>query len=393
MTGIPDRAGKLLAEHVATNERGSPVERARLVDAATGAPRSRPRALWVVVVAAGLCVAFGLWLIVRPVSHPAGTFTVGGDVLGQVGAYYAPVTCEIVLGFHEGSTVRVAPGASARVSHVDAHGATLVLERGSMHVDVRHRPETSWQVAAGPYSVRVTGTTFAIEWRPDAGRLEVAMEHGSVLVRGPGIESGVSVSAGQRYVTQTTSRLEALPAPSAATSLGNAASSASTAPVPEPKPEGTEPPSWAELARQGQYPKVVEAAELVGVDAALAARSADDVGALADAARYTGRAALAGRALETLRQRFPGSPRARSAAFLLGRMADDGGNPGGALGWYDTYLREVPGGPLTAEALGRRFLVLQRLGRGDEARRAAEEYLLRFPKGPYATQAGQLVEP
>ena len=71
-----------------------------------------------------------------------------------------------------------------------------------------------------------------------------------------------------------------------------------------------------------------------------------------------------------------------SAAFLLGRMADDGGSPAQALRWYDTYLEQAPGGGLAAEALGRRMLALKRLGNVPQSQDAARDYLRRFPNGP-----------
>jgi hypothetical protein len=112
---------------------------------------------------------------------------------------------------------------------------------------------------------------------------------------------------------------------------------------------------------------------------------------LADAARYAGRPALAHDALLSVRARFAWASEARGAAFLLGRLADDGGGPTqGAVVWYDTYLAESPSGPFAAEALGRKLTALRR-AKDPAARSAADEYLRRYPDGPYAPAAREIV--
>jgi hypothetical protein len=73
-------------------------------------------------------------------------------------------------------------------------------------------------------------------------------------------------------------------------------------------------------------------------------------------------------------------------------MADDLGSPSEALGWYERYLAEKPGGAFAAEASGRRLVSLVRLGRTDAARSAAESYLKRFPRGAHATYARELLQ-
>jgi len=117
-----------------------------------------------------------------------------------------------------------------------------------------------------------------------------------------------------------------------------------------------------------------------------------DLAALADAGRYAKRTDVARRALAAERSRFPSSPEAHTAAFLLGRFSDDSSAlPDAAVGWYDTYLSESPNGPLASEALGRKMMALKRMSQSDKASAAAEEYLRRFSRGPYAAHARELV--
>src|SRR5262249_30536975 len=153
------------------------------------------------------------------------------------------------------------------------------------------------------------------------------------------------------------------------------------------------PPSWSKRISMGDFDGVLADADRRGIEGALHQSSLDDLAALADAARYGRRGDLARRALLEIRSRFPSSADARSAAFLLGRMADDSGSPSAALQWYDVYLREGPSGSLAAEALGRKMLAVRRTGGRDAARPIAEEYLRRYPGGAHAKVAQELVTP
>ncbi|HEY4185027.1 MAG TPA: FecR domain-containing protein [Polyangia bacterium] len=175
---------------------------------------------------------------------------------------------------------------------------------------------------------------------------------------------------------------------------------------PEPTDAAGEPPlrprdggparwierRWASQVAVGDSRTVVTDAERVGLEVTLREADGADLAALADAARYSGMSELASRALTTERRRFPGTARARAAAFLLGRMADDRGDARAGLAWYRSYLGESPGGPYAAEALGREMLTVERLQGRDEALPLAREYLGRFPNGTYLLQARALVD-
>jgi len=51
-----------------------------------------------------------------------------------------------------------------------------------------------------------------------------------------------------------------------------------------------------------------------------------------------------------------------------------------AIGWYERYSAEAPGGAWVAEALGRRMVLLKKAGAHDAAIEAARQYLARFPR-------------
>jgi hypothetical protein len=130
---------------------------------------------------------------------------------------------------------------------------------------------------------------------------------------------------------------------------------------------------------------VLAEADNQGIDSTTSSASLEDLMALADAARYGGRGATSAQALRAVRQRFAGSKPASTAAFLLGRMAEDGGNAGSAIQLYDATISE--GGAFAGEALGRKMLLVRSQSGASAARSLADQYLQIYPKGPYADAA------
>jgi hypothetical protein len=150
--------------------------------------------------------------------------------------------------------------------------------------------------------------------------------------------------------------------------------------------------AWSGRVAKGDFAGVVADAERRGLDTAVAEASAAELAALADAARYTKRPQLALKVLLALRARFAGSDPAKDAAFFLGRLAETApGRPASALDWYDTYLRESPGGLYASETLGREMTLLADSAPA-RARKVARAYLERFPQGPQAGLARSLLE-
>ena len=331
---------------------------------------------------------------------------------GAIGAWISAGATPSELRFSEGTKVVLAPNAHARVTATDAHGARVLLERGSARAHVVHVNEaSSWDVHAGPFEVHVVGTEFEVSWDPAQERLVLGMVSGKVRVRGPLLAEGRTLSAGEELIVQikdqrsevhpfgqTASLLEPQEpkSPRAETPLADplpaltsTASTASTAaPLVEGLPEekatvksAAEMPAWRALAAQGKHREAMEAAEREGFDSLLASSSADVLLELSDEARFAGAYAQAERAL--LRARRLGA-RGRSA-FLLGKLAADHQSaPASAVQWFETYLTEEPSGSLAEQALGRVMELERKLGEDASARRAAERYLARYPKGAYA---------
>jgi hypothetical protein len=65
--------------------------------------------------------------------------------------------------------------------------------------------------------------------------------------------------------------------------------------------------------------------------------------------------------------------------------------PGTAVGWYDTYLVESPGGTLAAEALGRKMLAVKATAGIAGARAVATAYRRRYPGGTFASAADEIL--
>jgi ferric-dicitrate binding protein FerR (iron transport regulator) len=398
------RVGRVLDS--AVDDRQDRLGKERFLVAIAERPRFRHRraAAVAMAAAAALCGVLALWFVRKPAPleyQVMGSLTTQGDWLGVL-----PDRGSAQLRFSEGTELELGPGSRGRVAEVTPEGARFELGAGRLHARVVRRPTSRWVVAAGPYAIEVTGTAFDVRWSDSGERLDVRLHDGSVIVRGPSLRDGIRMGAGQRLVAHGRTgkaELSSLLAPEAVAESGAAApapaAAAPVAPALPPAPGGAAPessaprvPSWSELVAEGKFRGVLDAARARGVDQTLSSGSLADVAALSDAARYAGDAGLARRGLLAQRKRFPSSAEARSAAFILGRMADDGGSPNEALGWYERYLAEKPGGAFAAEASGRRLVALVRLGRADAAGSAADSYLKRYPRGAHAKYARELLQ-
>jgi TolA-binding protein len=88
-----------------------------------------------------------------------------------------------------------------------------------------------------------------------------------------------------------------------------------------------------------------------------------------------------------LRREYPGTPEALVAAVPLGRLLVDRGAARPALAAFDGYLRDMPRGPLVAEALYGKGRALEALGDGAEERLIWERLLADHAGSAYAPHA------
>jgi hypothetical protein len=354
------------------------------------------------------------------------TFSVVNGTVSDGGYVRAKAEGGTELQFSDGSSLALDPGTSTRVTDIDAHGSRVLLESGRAHVRVTHRPAAKWTIDAGPYSVQVVGTEFDVRWSGFEEVLDVQMQRGKVIVRGPlASGGGLTMEAGQHLVASVKDgeifldatpgaeaanlprRREDSPEPTFAEDPAMAPSIAAPATPPAHaararalavRSAGTPAVpgdvSWSKLIAQGNFQAVLADAEQRGLAHTFESASAADLTALADAARYVRRSDVARRALLAERDRFSRSAPARAAAFFLGGLAEDESGVGAAktaLEWYERYLAESPHGDYAAQALGRQMILVHKLRGSAAARPIASEYLERFPSGPYAEPAKKLL--
>ena len=205
------RLGRLLRRATPGASRGAPPAELRrafaaaLAEGKTGAARERSagraRASWWWAAAGATAdvavVAVSAARPTRPLTFHLDGLT--GAVSGS-SAFEAQATGG-TMHFSDGSVLALERGARTRVLGVDARGAHLAVERGDVSFAIRHRRETSWSVAAGPFEILVTGTAFDVRWT-DEGRLRVRLREGAVVVRGSLVGAGMVVKAGQTLLAR-----------------------------------------------------------------------------------------------------------------------------------------------------------------------------------------------
>jgi hypothetical protein len=384
--------------------------RARFMDAVeheTGRSTSRVPLRIAMAMAAVMALTVGGWGIQR---WRAPEWTVEGAVASE-GFVRAPATSAATIAFADGSAVVLSPTARARVVRGDRRH--VVVEDGKVEVRIAHGPILAWMLDAGPFTVRASRGGLAMAWSGDGEQLDVWPHDAETTVEGGVAGTGVALHGGDHLtarvregdlrivradgaVTTTSSSDPGASSSPSSNAIITLAPSDSTVPaLPSAPSVGTSSAlphvAWPALVARGDYDAVLREADSSGLDSSLAHRPLADLAALADASRYRGRTDLAQRALTTERSRFPGSKEAHTAAFLLGRLADDQSHdPAHAIAWYDRYLAEAPTGPFASDALGRKMIAVQTSQGPDAARPLAEQYSRRFPHGAYAAQAEEI---
>jgi TolA-binding protein len=343
---------------------------------------------WALAAAAGAAAA-GMWLLGRPVSFQVGEARRGrlGDMIEAHDGQATP------LRFSEGSRLLLHEGGRMRVLALEKESARVLVENGVLDVSITHPKtrRTRWEFEAGPFRVVVTGTKFQMAFYARDESLSLSTQEGQVVVSGGCQQTPRKVSAGERM---DLSCLAQAGSPSAhlAPSEENAAPAAPFEAQPDNdavspgRPRGE--PAWRKLLASGRLSEGLHAAERADFQHVCQIATARELLALGDAARLFGPPTRAVVALRVLRQRFPGTADAATAAFKLGLVAFEKERAyTEAARWFETCLREQPAGPLMGDSVGR--LMEARLRGGDlaGARADAQQYLRRFPEGPYASEA------
>jgi transmembrane sensor len=264
---------------------------------------------------------------------------------------------------------------------------TVVWLKGGARFQVVHDPQRTFEVRVPDVRVRVLGTIFSVLQLPsgaaqvlvERGRVEVAWLGGSTLL-GDGQGGVFPPAESEQEVVE-----EAPPSVSPALS-------ASAAPAPSHATARTRPTAgtaWREDARAGDYAKAYEELRAGGLDSVR--DEGEDLLLAADAARLSGHPADAVRSLRMLCDRHSSDPSAPIAAFTLGRVLDDLGQPAQAAAAFRRCGALSPSGPLAEDALAREAEAWTRAGRSDDARDAAARYLRRFPSGRHVAELRKML--
>jgi hypothetical protein len=407
VAGISDRTADLSA-----------IDAARRRWIAPAVPRRRRSLLAFAAFAAAafLLAIAAVWTKTEP---SALSFEFGAPpVRGAVGEWVAAgAEAPLCVRFSEGTLLTLAPGARMRVTKTSARGADILIERGTLHAAVVHAEgDTRWAVLAGPFDVRVIGTSFDAGWDPTTETFDLLMKEGSVSVSGPLLRPGRILIAGEHLVVLvregrmqlTTATADPPGAPSSAPAKPFATVNATAPPPGDPSsaprtadehriaggasPAAAPPPraTWKDLAAAGKYRDALAAVEQAGFPQEIERASAGDLLALSDAARFAGRPERAREALLALRRRFGAKGH---SAFLLGKIAaDQQGAAADAVTWFETSLEEEPSGALAEQALGR-ILEIKKRRDSEAAKPIAARYLAKYPSGAYAPLARSLLAP
>jgi hypothetical protein len=397
----------------------------RLQSGDGGAPRPRRRPFWAgarfAMALAAAAVALVAYRFAAPRPGPSLSYSLEGAVASTTNKITSAADAGSRLQFTDDSRIDLAALTTVSVDAVAESGAQVALIDGVIDVFVKPRPHSAWTFTAGPFRVKVKGTSFRLTYSHTLQRMGLRMTSGLVEVVGPH-GNATAVSAGQSVEMSADQAVASAPqgaaspappfAPVGSTNLPEAEDKAPihgarANPPVEParrrldvltKGDRAEPTpdrpttAWSKLITQGRYSDVIAEAQRRGLDATLAQATAAELSSLADAARYTKHHQLAREVLLAMRARFAGTEHARDASFFLGRLGETApGQPEAALGWYETYLREAPSGIYASEALGREMTLLAAKDRG-RASKLAKQYLERFPRGSQAELARSLLE-
>lgn len=333
-------------------------------------------------------------------------------VYAEAGQTLATTSSEMAVVFTDGSEALLLPGAKLHTLEAKGVKTNIRLERGRLRVHVIHQDHTAFAVHSGPYTVEVTGTRFHVDWQPESRTFSTEVSEGSVRIHGGLLPEPVTMQKGQSLTLEAG---KSFPEPLETKPSTTLAKDPQAPPVPtlmEPSVAPNRAPSfanrttphrrpamprlasvsdWRSQALAGRYREALKLAEKHGFENICRETSKEDLLTLAEAARYAGRAKRSMQALLALRFRFPSSEDAALAAYLLGRLTAEVYNDHfHAARWFRTYLSEKPTGKLAQEANGRLLESLAFMDRA-AAQKAAKSYLDRYPKGPHAPFARNLL--
>jgi ferric-dicitrate binding protein FerR (iron transport regulator) len=357
------------------------------LNAFSAARRTKSLSTWTwlvptVAAAAVLIVAF-IWLI------PSSPQKLQYWVADQVAAHQSSEllvafdNSSLSIRFENGSFFELAPGSKGKFKRADQQLVDFWLQSGRVTAKIQAQNSTTWQVSYGPFIVETLGTNFEVAWITNEEQLLVKVHSGKVRVSGAWLDAaGMLVLTGKQLKLDLNGNAKLFDMePLSASVLAPLEPEVKTTIEPEVKKKSPpkEDPPKKPVTKMANLEKTPEPKQL----------SAQDLWHLADQARYHSQPQKAIELYKEIRKLEPKTPRAATAAFLVGRVyAEQLKDHQEAAKWFLVYIQELPQGPLVEESYGRRLQVLKQSKQTDAFKQLAQEYLKKFPEGRYKALAG-----
>lgn len=374
-------------------------QRARLLLAQSSVPRpSGTRGIWWALATAGVAAAISLGAFLQ-LGTPQRSSAADVPPI-RVGELVQTDELSRSVEFEGGSRAILEPDSKGTLSHYTPELVEVTLQDGGVKVDITQKLGRRWVVKAGNFRVHVIGTAFTVNHDESSGAFGVTVSRGKVSLEGPRLKGRVPLGAGESFRWKPDADSAAVGAPSEdhpseagveESTLLDQEGEKLTIPrqAKGASPRASEA-SWQDLVSSGKHAAALAIVERRGASTVLGQINADDKILLGNAARFNGNWALAQRAYLSARSSSDAGARSLSA-YYLARVALDGqGNGGEATRWFRTYLREAPGGELSASARARLMDLLEKSGDHAAARKVAAEYVAMHPNGPHLDRAKRM---
>lgn len=367
---------------------------ASLPSAADGARARRPLRAATLLVAATLSAFAGGVVVGRGalrVSTPAPVAAVPSGE-GATAEVLAAGTRGRSYPLPGGGSITLAPGSTVELVRTDADALTMRLVQGAADVDTNHAVAgRDVSIVAGDARLATQAGSVLSVRRADE-HLDVTVASGEVRLTSPAGSQRLGVGDHAEAVPLH-AVLASAPSPrSVAPSRRRALPSSASAPDAGAAPTL---PEWKQRWLEGG--DYSEAFKLLkqqpgGAEGAIAsARSAEELMAIRDLARYPGGDTnVAISALNRVVSDFPGRPEAAIAARELGELYERMGKPEEAAAYRQRAQSLSPSGFWGDDTCARIRAELRK-GRTDEGARAAQEYLSKFPDGQCKDDAERLL--
>lgn len=345
------------------------VELAERVDTVLPRPR-RSRMPYLLGAAALAAAVLALVMFVRRTDAPTREVASPSRVVTPVGGESRFIVGDAVIDAKSDTSVEVQHGENGAI--------TLVLARGAVDCDVEPRHgRPPFRVIAGDLKVEVVGTRFTVTRTPALrvdvarGKVKVTSSTGTTLVEAG--ESWPAITAEVQPVVEQPAVAE--PAVAEPAVAGPAAEQPA---VEQPPVVAEQPPTH--IAAPKTVAKQAKPVAAAPTDEALAQKSYNVAVNLETS--NPAKAATIYRAIATDSKTSP--TLAATALLSLAQVQLRLMDPAGALSAADEYMKRFPKATSAQEAMWVRYEALRALGKRDEARGAAADYLRQFPNGAYA---------